>query len=217
MQWKWSRSFPLRSMARSRQAAGGWGHVSSADEPGGQLFQSSGSRFCARRMRHCACGKLASENFITYKGPQTRCADQNPPRNRAAARLPAAQAFEQFVEALGSAGFRRVVTVHKQREPGLLNWDGQNGPPALDHVGGLGQRTWNWKSLADDSSLEPAKVGVMSLATRLGISPSERSSYLELLLSRNYLRCSISMICVAIDDIDDFFSLGPETPSGARC
>jgi adenylate cyclase class 2 len=127
--------------------------------------------------------QIGDENLITYKGPKL----DTQSKTRREIELPLAPggpAFDRFAELLVCLGFRRVFTVCKQREPGLLAWEGQLVHLALDQVRGLGQFV-ELEIAADDSTLEQAKAAVMSLATNLGLGPSERKSYLELSLSES--------------------------------
>lgn len=127
--------------------------------------------------------QIGDENLITYKGPKLDA----PTKTRREIELPLAPggpALEQFVELLHCLGFRRVLTVCKLREPGLLRWEGHSVHLALDQVSGLGSFV-ELEITADDSTLEQASGAVISLAAKVGLGPSERQSYLEMLLGSN--------------------------------
>ena len=125
--------------------------------------------------------QIGDENLITYKGPKLDA--QTKTRHEIELTLaPGGTAFDQFAELLFCLGFRRVLTVCKQREPGLLAWEGQTVHLALDQVSGLGSFV-ELEIAADDSTLQQAKAAVLSLAAELGLGQTERRSYLELLLS----------------------------------
>ena len=139
--------------------------------------------------------QIGDENLITYKGPKLD-AQTKTRREIELTLAPGGPAFDQFAELLFCLGFRRVLTVCKQREPGLLAWEGQTVHLALDQVSGLGSFV-ELEIAADDSTLQQAKAAVISLAAELGLGPSERKSYLELLLGRLGVRCSTSRACAA--------------------
>jgi len=126
--------------------------------------------------------QIGDENLITYKGPKLD-AQTKTRREIELPLAPGAAALEQFAELLELLGFRRVLTVRKQREPGLLAWEGNSIHLALDQVRGLGTFV-ELEIVADDRALDQAKAAVLSLAVELGLGHSERKSYLEMLLSR---------------------------------
>ena len=125
---------------------------------------------------------VEDENFVTYKGPKrdattkTRQEIELPLASGAAA----AQAFAGLLEVLG---FRPVASVCKRRETFHLVWQGRDFELALDDVDGVG-RFVELETIAEPADLAAAQERLHSLAARLGLSQSERRSYLELLLAR---------------------------------
>jgi adenylate cyclase class 2 len=124
--------------------------------------------------------RVGERNYITYKGPKLDAAT----KTRRELELPlagGAEAFEQFSELLAALGFRPVATVRKRREVLSLDWQGLHIEAALDCVAEVGEFV-ELEASADELSLSAAREGITSLANQLGLSESERRSYLELLL-----------------------------------
>ena len=88
---------------------------------------------------------------------------------------------ERFTELLYALGFRAVGVVKKRRWPGALDWQGKNVVVALDDVDGLGTFV-ELEILCEECDVNASKVAMNSLAAELGLSQSERRSYLELLV-----------------------------------
>ena len=125
--------------------------------------------------------QVGEQNFITYKGPKIDATTKT--RRELELQLPSGpDVSSQFAELLSALGFISVTSVSKVRQPGSLSWNGQQVEIALDEVDELG---WfvELEVSANDGMLELAKAALASLAERLNLGPSERRSYLELLLS----------------------------------
>lgn len=124
--------------------------------------------------------RVGERNCITYKGPKLDAAT----KTRRELELPLAEgseAFDRFSELLIALGFRPVATVRKQREVWQLEWRSCEIEAALDTVAGVGQFV-ELETSADDATVAAAREAITSLAKQLGLSESERRSYLELLL-----------------------------------
>ncbi|MCE9544164.1 MAG: class IV adenylate cyclase [Planctomycetia bacterium] len=134
--------------------------------------------------------------FVTYKGPRLDGAT----KTRRELELPLVEdhalaadrgaAADAWAELLRALGFAPVADVRKTRTPGIVKWSGVQIETALDHVEGLGH--FLELELVVESEGEPgsailaaAQENVESLAATLGLTHSERRSYLELLLSQN--------------------------------
>ena len=66
--------------------------------------------------------------------------------------------------------------------PGVLLWEDRRIEVALDRVEGLGSFV-ELELIAEQAGLESARQCVTSAAARLGLSETERRSYLEMLLA----------------------------------
>lgn len=124
--------------------------------------------------------RVGESNCITYKGPKLDA--QTKTRRELELPLPAgAAAFDQYSELLRTLGFGEVATVRKRREPVSLTWEAHEVAVALDTVEGVGQYA-ELEIAADAAGLPAARQAIGSLAKKLGLTDSERRSYLELLL-----------------------------------
>jgi adenylate cyclase, class 2 len=94
-----------------------------------------------------------------------------------------AAAAEQFAELLTALGFRRVAEVRKLRRKACFHREGFEVEAALDEVESLGHFA-ELELIADDANLDAARQCLASLAAELGLTSTERRSYLELLLER---------------------------------
>jgi adenylate cyclase class 2 len=125
--------------------------------------------------------RVGEHNWITYKGPKIDATT----KTRRELELPLAggtAAFDQFAQLLGLLGFAPVATVRKRRELASLTWQGRTIEVALDQVNGVGSFI-ELETSAAESELPAAKGAITSLASELGLTNSERRSYLELLLA----------------------------------
>ena len=78
------------------------------------------------------------------------------------------------------------MTVRKSRRPFELAARGQSVHGAWDEIDGLGTFV-ELELTADEASLAEAQAVIAALAGELQLGPSERRSYLELLLRRGQL------------------------------
>jgi adenylate cyclase class 2 len=124
--------------------------------------------------------RVGERNCITYKGPKLDAAT----KTRRELELPLAEggdAFDRFSELLIALGFRPVATVRKQREVLQIEWQSCEIEAALDTVTAVGPFV-ELETSADEATVATARQAITSLAKQLGLSDSERRSYLELLL-----------------------------------
>lgn len=126
--------------------------------------------------------RVGNENCITYKGPKL----DSTTKTRREIELPLAGGEEylaRYTELLTALGFNVVAEVSKHRTPAELHWQGKNIEAALDNVTSVGTYL-ELEVIADEAELDEARATITSLAAKLGLSNSERRSYLELLLER---------------------------------
>ena len=123
---------------------------------------------------------IGSANFVTYKGPKRDAQT----KTRTEIEVPLADGAataEAFAKLLTHLGYRPVAVVQKQRSIYHLERGTFSLEVSLDEVQGLG-RFVEIEVLAPEEQLEDARRVVQELATELGLTTSERRSYLELLL-----------------------------------
>lgn len=127
--------------------------------------------------------RVGEQTWITYKGPKLDLATKT--RRELELPLPAgSDVFERHSELLAALGFRPVATVHKRREPAHLVRETLAVEVALDTVAGVGDFV-ELEVSASESQRKIAQSAIASLAKQLGLSDTERRSYLELLLGRS--------------------------------
>lgn len=117
---------------------------------------------------------------ITYKGPKLDVVTKT--RREIELPLPpgAGQvaAWSGLLEALG---FTPVLEVRKHRRSCHVVWDGAAVEVVLDQVDDVGDFV-ELELAADEDGLDAARTRIQALAAALGLTASERRSYLELLL-----------------------------------
>jgi adenylate cyclase class 2 len=126
--------------------------------------------------------QIGKANFVTYKGPKRDAQT----KTRTEIEIPLAegeQIAEQFAHLLQHLGYRPVRSVKKHRR--IFHWErgGYALEVCLDDVAGLG-RFAELEIQAPEEQLEPARQVLLETAKALGLTKSERRSYLELLLAK---------------------------------
>lgn len=124
---------------------------------------------------------VGEKNFITYKGPKLDATTKT--RRELELPLPDGKASAPgFAELLTALGFCRVESVRKVRRQFHISWQGKTVEAVIDDVADLGQFLELELSVGE-TEVEAAKSSIASLAGNLGLTRSERRSYLELLLA----------------------------------
>lgn len=123
--------------------------------------------------------RAGQKNLVTYKGPKVDRTTKT--RQEIELLLPAGETtIGQFRGLFLALGFRPAGTVCKSRAAAALPWQGHTVHVALDEVQHL-DSFLELEIAADDDGLEAARAALQSLSQRLGLTGSERRSYLELL------------------------------------
>ncbi len=123
---------------------------------------------------------VGEANCVTYKGPRVDSATKTR-REIEVSFADGPEAARQMAEVWQSLGFRFVRDVRKTRTPLTLDWRQRVYELALDDVPPLGTFL-EIELLADEAGREAARDAILALASELGLTNSERRSYLELLL-----------------------------------
>jgi adenylate cyclase class 2 len=125
--------------------------------------------------------RIGSDNFVTYKGPKLDT--QTKTRTEVEAALaPGTQAAEAFLQVLKHLGYRLVAVVRKCRREYRCQRDGFELTICLDDVESVGKYA-ELEIQAPPERLEEARKILLHTAAELGLTISERRSYLELLLA----------------------------------
>ncbi|HXG10007.1 MAG TPA: class IV adenylate cyclase [Gemmataceae bacterium] len=125
--------------------------------------------------------RVGPANFVTYKGPKRDLQT----KTRTEVEVPLAEgdrAAEDFIRLLTHLGYRPVAVVRKRRRIFHLERAGFPVAVSLDEVEGLG-RFVELEVQASEKRMAAARAAVQKLAAELGLTASERRSYLELLLA----------------------------------
>jgi adenylate cyclase class 2 len=125
--------------------------------------------------------RIGPANFVTYKGPKRDAQT----KTRTEIEVPLAEgdeAAEKFMQLLTHLGYRAVAVVRKQRRTYHLDRAPFSLEICLDEVEEVG-RFAELEIVAPEERFEEARDVLLCLAAELGLTTSERRSYLELLLT----------------------------------
>lgn len=146
-------------------------------------YHNAPDRDFARTDEALRLRRIGPANFVTYKGPKRDTLT----KTRTEIEVPLAEgdhAAEDFLKLLGSLGYRPVAVVRKERRIYTLERGGYHVEVCLDNVESVG-RFAEVEIMAPEEELPKARQVLMDLAAELGLSGSERRSYLELLLTKS--------------------------------
>jgi adenylate cyclase, class 2 len=122
---------------------------------------------------------VGDKSFVTYKGPKL----DTTTKTRHELEMPIDADHRSFAELLEALGFKPVATVRKKRRPFQVAHAGRSIEGAVDEVDSLGTFV-ELELTADDTGLDEAKRLISALAAEFQLGPSERRSYLEMLLEK---------------------------------
>lgn len=126
--------------------------------------------------------RVGTANCVTYKGPKRDLQT----KTRTEIEVPLAdgnETAEDFARLLVHLGYRPVAVVRKDRRTFHLERDGLALAVTLDDVEGVGSFAELEFGVGEDQ-LDAARGTLLRAATELGLTDSERRSYLELLLNK---------------------------------
>jgi len=119
--------------------------------------------------------------WITYKGPKLDSTTKT--RQEIDTPLASSAAADEMTEMFTALSFSQVADVKKSRQIAHIVWHDRQVEVALDEVPPLGHFV-ELEIVTSQDSLDAARAAITSLAEELGLTQSERRSYLELLLQR---------------------------------
>lgn len=125
---------------------------------------------------------VGERSFVTYKGPKV----DNTTKTRRELELPLDTSDTgglKFAELLGALGFRPVLVVHKRRRTFEIEASSRTVEGTIDEIDGLGTFV-ELELAADEAGVDEAKRVIAALAKELELGPTERLSYLELMLKK---------------------------------
>jgi adenylate cyclase class 2 len=159
-----------------------WGAVVDAPRTDVDQYFNAPDRDFARTDEALRLRSIGSANFITYKGPKTDA--QTKTRTEIEVAIASGdQPARQLAQLLQHLHYRPVAVVRKQRTVCHLHRQGFALEVCLDEVAGVGLYV-ELEIVAEETALAPARAILLNMAAELGLTASERRSYLELLLHR---------------------------------
>jgi adenylate cyclase class 2 len=152
----------------------------SAPKPEADLYFAHPARDFAQTDEALRLRRKGRDFMITYKGPKIDATTKT--RRELELPLPSGDhTLAQWTELLEALGFRPVAEVRKSRRKALVPWEGRRIEVSLDNVEQVGTFV-ELELVSEADGMEAAKAGIASLAKAIGLSGSERRSYLQLLL-----------------------------------
>lgn len=126
--------------------------------------------------------RMGPLNYITYKGPKLDATT----KTRQELEVELAAGEQSAADATGmllALGFTPVLEVSKRRVHNTVRWQDREVEVSLDEVAGLGNFV-ELEMIAAEGEVDAARACIVGLAAELGLSNTERRSYLELLLDK---------------------------------
>jgi adenylate cyclase, class 2 len=181
MRYEVEQKFPVSSLSAVEARLAGMGIEISPPHQEADLYFAHPARDFVKTDEALRLRRKGDACLITYKGPKIDSTTKT--RREIELPLPAAPTTRtSWTELLEALGFRAVAEVRKSRRKAMVPWQGRQIETSLDDVEQVGTFV-ELELMAEADGLEAAKTTIASLAKALGLSASERRSYLELLLS----------------------------------
>jgi pantoate--beta-alanine ligase len=177
--------FPVADFDAIQRQLADWGAGEPAARDEADHYFNAPDRDFASTDEAFRVRRIGAKNFITYKGPKR----DTPTKTRAEIEVPIGDgdhAAESFINVLNKLGYRAVAVVRKHRRIYHLERGRFSLEVCLDDVERVGQYA-ELEILAPEEQLEEAQAVVLHTAAALGLTTSERRSYLTLLLQKGRL------------------------------
>src|SRR5262249_8219869 len=178
--------FPIAHFADVEKKLTAWGAQLADSRTDADHYLNAPDRDFAKTDEALRLRRIGAANFLTYKGPKRDAQT----KTRTEIEVPLAggdAAAEQFLALLGHLGYRFVRVVRKDRRIFHLEREGFPLEVCLDQLEGLGCFV-ELEIQAPEDNLDAARDVLQRAARDLGLTTSERRSYLELLLTADALR-----------------------------
>ncbi len=174
--------FPAPDAAALTQRLAEWGAVADPPRTDADHYFNAPDRDFARTDEALRLRRIGPANFVTYKGPKRDAQT----KTRTEVEVPLAEGdavAADFARLLTHLGYRPVAVVRKRRQVHHLERGGFPVEVCVDEVEGVG-RFAELEILVPEDRLNEARTVLQETAAALGLSGSERRSYLELLLEK---------------------------------
>lgn len=172
--------FPVTEFTAVERRLTEWGARPRAAREDVDQYLNAPDRDFAQTDEALRLRRIGDANFLTYKGPKRDAQT----KTRTELEIPLRDgpvAAEEMIQLFQHLGYRPVRLVRKQRRVFELERDGFHLEACLDEVEHVG-RFVELEIQAAEDMLDAARGALLRTATELGLSTSERRSYLELLL-----------------------------------
>jgi len=177
------QKFPIQDLAIVESSLLALGAAVSGPKHEIDLYYAHPARDFAATDEALRIRRSGDANWMTYKGPKTDPTTKT--RREIDLPLPEGpEGYASWTSLIEALGFRPVAEVSKERCKAVVAWEGRKVEVSLDRVDHVGTFV-ELELVTDAPDVASAKACIASLAQRLGLSRSERRSYLELLLERS--------------------------------
>ena len=181
MRYEVEQKFPVPDMAVVQKRLAELGTAVAPSQIEVDLYYAHPAKDFALTDEALRIRSTGAANCLTYKGPKIDRTTKT--REEIELALPGGpQGYAEGRRLLEALGFRPVAEVRKHRRKAKIAWQGREVEASLDEVDSLGAFV-ELELIASADELEPAKETILQLAASLGLSGSQRRSYLELLLA----------------------------------
>lgn len=173
--------FPVSDFAPLEARLREWGLRPDPERQEADRYFNAPDRDFARTDEALRVRSVGPSNRVTYKGPR----QQGPAKTRTEVEVPLADgpdAAEDFGRLLVHLGYRPVAVVRKRRVCYHLTRDGFALEVMLDDVERVG-RFAEVEILSPEEWKADAQATLLRVSGELGLTASERRSYLEMLLT----------------------------------
>ncbi len=174
--------FPVPDFSRVQQRLEEWQARPAEERRDADQYFNAPDRDFAQTDEALRIRRIGPANYVTYKGPK-RDPTTKTRTEIEVALAPGDRAAEDFRQVLLHLRYRAVAEVRKIRRVYHLQRQGWGLEICLDEVEGLGSFV-EVEIVAPEERLDEARGVVLRLAAELGLTGSERRSYLELLLAK---------------------------------
>jgi adenylate cyclase, class 2 len=173
--------FPVEDFRPLQERLQEWQAQAASPRHDADHYFNAPDRDFARTDEALRLRRIGKSNFLTYKGPK-RDAETKTRTEIEVAVAAGDAAAADFARLLECLGYRPVAVVRKHRRLYHLERDGFFLEITLDEVEDVG-RYAELEIQAPEEQLASARQVLLEAAAELGLTNSERRSYLELLLA----------------------------------
>ncbi|EAQ80202.1 class IV adenylate cyclase [Blastopirellula marina] len=180
MKFEVELKFPVNDLRRVETALADLGAAIEIPVKQSDFYYGHPARDFAQTDEALRIRRVGSKNIITYKGPKIDATTKTR-REIEVPLVSGAEGAANIIDMIEALGFLQVAEVTKNRRKANLSFADQAVEVALDEVKGLGEFV-ELEISTNEDGVDAAREAINQLAEKLGLSGSERRSYLELIL-----------------------------------